>query len=163
MQSNRRFFFAALVVTALFVALAVASSVSAARAGRLAVAFTRADGSLTPQFSLLVVSTYTDRQRGLMYVKELPKDEGMLFVFPESKEQQFWMKNTYVSLDLIFINEDRLVVGVKERAVSMSTQRLSVPRPAQYVIELVAGSAADNGITPGAKVEFYGPVPEASS
>jgi uncharacterized membrane protein (UPF0127 family) len=85
----------------------------------------------------------------------------MLFVFPSSSLQEFWMKNTFVSLDIIFIDEDKKIVGIKRNTIPQSTDIISVERPSKYVIELVAGSAEKLGIHEGQSTAiFHGPVPD---
>jgi uncharacterized membrane protein (UPF0127 family) len=94
-----------------------------------------------------VVDTPASRETGLMYRKSLPKDYGMLFVFPvEISNMTFWMKNTWVSLDIVFISQDKRVTRVHER-VPPSDEKTTdeevarVRGPAQYVLELPAGAA----------------------
>lgn len=78
----------------------------------------------------------------------------MLFIFPEVKERKFWMKNTVLSLDIIFIDEEKKVLGVVEKAVPFSTESVGVEEPSKYVIEVNAGVAQELGIKPGIKIEF---------
>jgi hypothetical protein len=108
---------------------------------------------------LRIVNTPQERERGLMYETRLAEDEGMLFVFPTEQEHPFWMKNTPLSLDMIFINSAREVVGVVTDAPPFSESQLTVHKPSLYVIELRAGSAKKLGVKEGNKVVFGGPVP----
>jgi uncharacterized protein len=101
-----------------------------------------------------LASTEQERARGLMYRHDLPADAGMLFVFPETADHAFWMKNTPLPLDMIFIGEDLGIVGVVEHAVPFSTRSLRVAYPSRYVLEVNAGFAARNRIGPGDRVEF---------
>jgi uncharacterized protein len=89
-----------------------------------------------------------------MYRHDLAADAGMLFVFPETADQAFWMKNTPLPLDMIFIGEDLVVVGIVENAIPFSTRLLRVARPSRYVLEVHAGFSAANRIGPGDRVEF---------
>jgi uncharacterized protein len=98
--------------------------------------------------------TEQDRTRGLMYRHDLAADAGMLFVFPETADHPFWMKNTPLPLDMIFIGEDLLVVGIVENAIPFSTRSLRVVRPSRYVLEVHAGFSARNRIAPGDRVAF---------
>ncbi len=95
-----------------------------------------------------------ERSRGLMFKKELAPNRGMLFVFPEEKEQPFWMKNTYISLDMIFIDSSKRVVGVVANAEPLSEKVLTIGKPAKYVVEVSAGFAKDNGVTLGTAVSL---------
>ncbi|MEZ4754333.1 MAG: DUF192 domain-containing protein [Bdellovibrionota bacterium] len=78
------------------------------RGDQITASFTNPDGSKTPALGLKVARSDAERAKGLMLVKkgELDENEGMLFIFPEEKIQSFWMRNTYISLDIIFIGSD---------------------------------------------------------
>ncbi|MDZ7379397.1 MAG: DUF192 domain-containing protein, partial [candidate division KSB1 bacterium] len=108
-----------------------------------------------------VADTPEKRTRGLMYRKDLPGNAGMLFVFPEPDVLEFWMKNTPLSLDIIFFDRDCRIVGIVERAVPFSTQPLGPGVPSQYVLEVHGGFARTHGIAVGQRAEFIH-VPSAS-
>jgi len=108
---------------------------------------------------LRIVNTPSERERGLMYETKLADDEGMLFVFPEEKEHPFWMKNTPLPLDMIFLNATREVVGFVLDASPFSESQLTVKKPSLYTIELRAGAVKRLGLREGNKVVFGGPVP----
>lgn len=101
-----------------------------------------------------VVDTPDSRAHGLMYRRDLGADAGMLFIFPTEVEQHFWMKNTPLPLDMIFIGSDRHIVGIVADAKPFSTNPLSVGAPSQYVLEVNAGYCAKHGIGAGDAVEF---------
>jgi uncharacterized membrane protein (UPF0127 family) len=101
-----------------------------------------------------VVDTPVGRQQGLMYRRELAADAGMLFVFPTDGVQHFWMKNTLIPLDMLFIDRDRRVVGIVANAVPMSTQPVGPDKPCRYVLEVNGGFSARHGVTEGATVEL---------
>lgn len=96
------------------------------------------------------------RERGLMYRKSMPADRGMLFIFPEALPRSFWMKNTYLPLDMIFINGAHQVVGVVHHAEPLTMTPRSVPTPAQYVLEVNAGFAKRFGVDADTAVTFVG-------
>jgi uncharacterized membrane protein (UPF0127 family) len=97
------------------------------------------------------------RQRGLMFRRELAPDAGMLFVFPPpDRRQAFWMRNTFLPLDMIFIDGDRRVVGVVERAEPRTDTLREVDAPSRYVLEVNGGFAAQHGVGPGARVDILG-------
>ena len=98
--------------------------------------------------------TAETRTRGLMYRRDLPSDAGMLFVSPETRDYSFWMKNTPLALDMIFIDEQRRVVGLIENAVPFSLAPLSVGKPSRYVLEVHAGFSQRHRIQAGDPVEF---------
>jgi uncharacterized protein len=102
-----------------------------------------------------VARTEAERQRGLMHRERLAPDEGMLFVFPTAAAHAFWMKNTLIPLDMIFIDDDGRVVGVVERAQPHSLE----PRSggvSRYVLEVNGGWAAAHAIRKGDRVRFDG-------
>ena len=105
-------------------------------------------------FRVEVADTAEERRWGLMYRRELGTDEGMLFVFPDEKVQSFWMKNTPLSLDIIFMDRRRRVVGIIHDTVPFSTRSVSVRVPSQYALEVRAGMARRNGIAVGDRVRF---------
>ena len=99
------------------------------------------------------------RAQGLMYRDRLPENRGMLFVFSEPSVQSFWMKNTLIPLDMIWIDGDRRVVHVKHdvppcRADPCPGYDPGVP--ALYVLEVAGGVARQQGLEVGARLEFEG-------
>jgi uncharacterized protein len=115
---------------------------------------------INSNFLLDVVSTPEERAKGLMYITYLPENEGMLFVFPKSEKQTFWMKNTPLPLDLIFIDDKFNVVGIVDNATPFSEKRLSVDEKSKYIIEINGGLASKKGIEKGSKVSFGYPLPK---
>lgn len=97
-----------------------------------------------------------ERQRGLMFRERLDDDAGMLFVFEREKIQSFWMKNTRLPLDMIFISDDGTIAGIVENAEPSTTASRRVARPSRYVLELIAGSARARGLAAGQRVSFEG-------
>lgn len=101
-----------------------------------------------------VARTEEQRRRGLMYVQNLPVDEGMLFLFPQEDMQVFWMHNTLISLDMIFIRSDMTVAGVVENAEPLSLENRGVGTPSRYVLEVNGGLAKKWGVAAGTPVTF---------
>jgi uncharacterized membrane protein (UPF0127 family) len=101
-----------------------------------------------------VAATPEALQRGLMYRTELPDGHGMLFVFPEDRDHRFWMKNTLIPLDMLFIGADGTIVGVHANATPLSTASVGVGRPSRYVLEVPGGWAARRGVAAGQRVEL---------
>lgn len=101
-----------------------------------------------------VVSTPRAIQRGLMYRRHLPPDHGMLFVFPDERVRSFWMKNTLLPLDMIFVRDDGSVAGVVADTEPMTLDSRSVGIPTRYVLEVNAGWAARHGIVPGTRMRL---------
>jgi uncharacterized membrane protein (UPF0127 family) len=91
-----------------------------------------------------------------MYRTDLPRDRGMLFLFEVPDEHAFWMRNTLLPLDLIFLGEDRAVVGIVSNATPRTDTLRSVHKPSKYVLEVGAGEAALHGVVPGTRAVFLG-------
>ena len=105
-------------------------------------------------FHVEVAVTPEEHARGLMYRSRLADDAGMVFVFEEPSVQRFWMKNTLIPLDMIFIGKDRKVVGVVENAAPETETERTVGAPSQYVLEISGGLWAKLGIHRGEPVDF---------
>jgi len=103
---------------------------------------------------LVVADTPDARTRGLMSRKHLPRGRGMLFVFDEEEDHEFWMKNTLIPLDMIFIAADGRIVGVAAEATPLSTAAVGVGHPSRFVLEVPGGWAARRGIKAGDRVEL---------
>jgi len=103
-------------------------------------------------FSVEMATTEEEKQTGLMYRKELADGKGMLFDFKPEQEVSMWMKNTYVSLDMIFIRADGRILRIAENTEPLSTKIISSQGPARAVLEVVAGTAQQYGIRPGDRV-----------
>ena len=101
-----------------------------------------------------VAQTAAERQRGLMYRKQLDPDAGMLFLFERPQHNVFWMHNTYLPLDMMFITSDWTVLGIVENATPQTDSPREVPGLSQYVLEVNAGYSRQHGIAAGTKVRF---------
>ena len=89
-----------------------------------------------------------------MFRTEMGADEGMLFPYEQPQMLSFWMRNTVLSLDLIFIGQDRRVINIAANAVPYSEESIPSDAPAIAVLELNAGRAEALGIVPGSKVDW---------
>ena len=109
-------------------------------------------------FSVELATNAAERAVGLMNRKELPEGRGMLFDFHDDQPVQFWMHNTYIALDMIFIAGDGRVVRVAENAKPMSDDLIPSGRPVRAVLEVIGGTASKFGIAPGDRVTgaFFG-------
>lgn len=130
----------------------------------ISVRFRHADGSRTSEFILDIAATSAARAKGLMFRRpeDMAADEGMLFIFPDESQRSFWMKNTLIPLDMIFVAADKTVVGILPDVPPMNEHPRTLPAPSQYVIELHAGTAKKAGVVLGSHVEFGGALPPAS-
>ena len=108
------------------------------------------------EVALEVAATPAQQERGLMYRSSLAEGRGMLFVFDQDGNHTFWMRNTLIPLDMLFIARDGTVVGIHANATPLSTANISVGKPSRYVLEVPGGWAARHGIAAGARVEFRG-------
>lgn len=93
-------------------------------------------------------------QYGMMYRKSMDFDRGMLFKMQYERPQSFWMKNTYISLDIIYINSQMNIVSIQEKAEPLSEKSLPSYEPAIYVLEVNGGYSEAMGVKPGDKVVF---------
>ena len=103
-------------------------------------------------FTVELAESSEERSRGLMFRKEMAADAGMLFDFKVSGQVQFWMKNTYLSLDMIFIRENGIVARVEENTVPLSTKIVASVEPVRYVLEVIAGTSKRIGLKAGDRV-----------
>ena len=103
-------------------------------------------------FSVEMATTEQEKETGLMYRKELADGKGMLFDFSPEQEVSMWMKNTYISLDMIFIRADGRILRIAENTEPMSTRIIPSRGLAKGVLEVIAGTAKKYGIEPGDRV-----------
>ncbi|WP_208979551.1 DUF192 domain-containing protein [Pseudovibrio axinellae] len=103
-------------------------------------------------FQVQVAESASDRAKGLMGRTDLTPDQGMLFIFPQSGLQYFWMKNTPSALDIIFIGTDYKIKRIAHNTVPFSEDVISSDVPVKYVLEVLAGRAAELGIKPGDRI-----------
>ena len=120
-----------------------------------AVVFTSADGKEV-LFHVALARSPEELQRGLMFQKTLPINDGMLLIFPHSERQHLWMKNTFIPLDMIHINREKQIVGIVENARPHDKRPRGVGEPALYVLEINAGLVRRKGINKQWNVRFIG-------
>ena len=92
------------------------------------------------QLHLVIVNSPNDLQQGLMYHKSLLENHGMLFDSGKWENKSIWMKNTYIPLDIIYVDEQYQIIGIIENTVPLSTKPINIDRPSRYVIEVPAGT-----------------------
>lgn len=103
-------------------------------------------------FAVEVVSNDVERAKGLMFRKELPEGQGMLFDFQRDQEIAMWMRNTYIPLDMIFIAGDGRIRRIAENTEPMSERIIPSGGPVRGVLEVIGGTARKLGIAPGDRV-----------
>lgn len=100
-----------------------------------------------------LADTPETRRRGLMFRTKMPRDEGMLFDFQETREVAFWMRNTFIPLDMIFIDERGTIKHIHHRAVPQDPTSIPSKFPVRFVLEINGGLAKQYGLKPGDKVK----------
>lgn len=103
-------------------------------------------------FSVEIADNDAERARGLMYRKELPEGQGMLFDFHREQEVSFWMQNTYIPLDMVFIRADGRILRIAENTEPLSTKLIPSGGPVRAVLEVIGGTTRKLGIAPGDRV-----------
>jgi uncharacterized membrane protein (UPF0127 family) len=104
------------------------------------------------KFSVDLSETQEKQALGLMFRDSMPQDHGMLFIFPRESPRSFWMKNTRISLDILYFDGQLALVSMSENTLPCRTQQCPAypsSGPARYVLELNAGKAAELGVKPG--------------
>src|SRR5260221_390692 len=128
----------------------------AGTAGRLAAAELQpleiASKSGVHVFAVEMASTPAEQANGLMFRRELPEGQGMLFDFHDEQPLSFWMKNTYIPLDMIFIRGDGRILRIAENTVPLSETLVPSGGPVRAVLEVIGGTAQKLGIAPGDRV-----------
>jgi uncharacterized membrane protein (UPF0127 family) len=109
-------------------------------------------------YTIEIAEDDASREHGLMDRTQMDEDHGMLFIFPDDAPRAFWMKNTKIPLDMIFLDGDRKIVSVTHGAEPCVTERCPAytsGAPARYVLELNAGQAAKLGLTSGDEMTVH--------
>ena len=103
------------------------------------------------QFRVEVADTAEERARGLMFVESMPRGAGMLFAYPEPEPVSFWMRNTLIPLDMVFMSSDGVVTRVHANAVPGDETPIPGGDEVQFVLEINGGLAETLGIAPGSE------------
>jgi len=110
------------------------------------------DAPNTPKVDVELAVSEKEVTRGLMYRRSMPEEHGMLFRLDERREHTFWMHNTCMPLDMLFIDEDGTVVGIVESAQPLTDSSRTVGCPSVFVLEVNAGWCRRHGVKPGQKL-----------
>ncbi len=113
------------------------------------------DGEVTRTIDIEIADSPYEWETGLMYRESMEDNQGMLFIYPNSAPRSFYMKNTYIPLDIIFMNNDTTVVSFKENAPPRDESSIPSNAPAKFVLEINAGKMAVWNIEVGDKMRFY--------
>ncbi len=122
--------------------------------GLAVVPLTVTNGKKTHTFQVEVAATPLDQAKGMMFRTRMGPDEGMIFPRDGYAQASFWMKNTPLSLDIIFVGTDGRISNIAANTVPYSLESITSDGIAAAVLELRAGRAAELGIVPGYKVEW---------
>lgn len=118
------------------------------------LSFLDSDGSKVSTIRFIKADDPQERNQGLMDVNSMPEDAGMVFYFDNEEPQSFWMANTPLPLDIMYVNADSIIVSIYKSTVPFSNETLPSGAPAKYVIETNAGYSISNDIKEGMKVRF---------
>ncbi len=110
-----------------------------------------------PAVNVELAQTDPHRMRGLMYRTHMPGDQGMLFSWSGERVRSFWMRNTCIPLDMLFIAGDGLIVGILEQVPTLNEESRQIPCPAQHVLEVNAGWCREHGVRAGQRVGIEPP------
>ncbi|TYB73818.1 DUF192 domain-containing protein [Bizionia saleffrena] len=116
--------------------------------------FKKGTDSIIKVLDIELALTQTERDLGLMYRNELKDNQGMLFVFPDSQPRSFYMRNTHISLDIIYLDHNRAIVSIQREAKPMDESSLPSESAAQYVLEINGGLSKKWNLEAGDKIEF---------
>ena len=116
--------------------------------------FYQSDSSKIVRIDIEIADDDAQREKGLMFRRHLDENHGMLFIFAGEEPRSFWMKNTWIPLDIIYLNGNKRVVKIWENTTPLSEISIPSEKPAQYVLEVNAGFCARYGITKSAWMVF---------
>lgn len=107
------------------------------------------DGQKIAEIDIEIADNQADITQGLMYRSQMDEDHGMLFLMPSTEDQSFWMLNTEIPLDIIFVGEDQRIINVAANTTPGSLDPVSSTAPARYVLEVNGGYAQRKGLKAG--------------
>jgi uncharacterized membrane protein (UPF0127 family) len=118
------------------------------------IVFTDAPGA--PQVEVELARDEAARERGLMYRTSMPDDHGMLFSWDSESPRTFWMRNTCIPLDMLYVDKDGVIAGILEQVPTLNDAPRGIRCPVEHVLELNAGYARAHGLAPGMKLKIEG-------
>lgn len=116
--------------------------------------FLKKDNSLITTIDIEIAENDQERAKGLMWRKSMPENSGMLFLFDNEKQLSFWMKNTLIPLDIIYVNKLKEITDIHNNTVPLSEISIPSKKPVQFTIEVIAGFCNNNQINIGDKIKF---------
>ena len=116
--------------------------------------FISSAGDTLRKLDIEIADTEEKRIQGLMYRSTMSDTQAMLFIFPREEDRHFWMKNTYISLDILFAKEDGTIVTIQRNTQPYSEKSVPSYEPSRYVIEVVAGFCDLYNVKVGDRFEY---------
>jgi len=116
--------------------------------------FVESDGSAVRSIDIEIAETEEARARGLMFRQDLGYDRGMLFLFETADTNGFWMKNTPLPLDILFVSPDSQIINIVKRTTPFSEETVTPEAPKQFVVEVRGGFTSMYGIEPGMRIRW---------
>ena len=130
------------------------AGIQKSEAGLRLSALTVQSGDTVHEFTVEVAETADEQARGLMFRTELAPDKGMIFPFKQDRAASFWMKNTVIPLDIIFVRRDGTIESIAANTTPYSQEAVRSDGPVAAVLELAGGRAGELGIGPGDQVNW---------
>ena len=121
--------------------------------GKLTI-FKSTSDTIISHFDIEIADNNYETQTGLMHRQTMQNDRAMLFIFPDMRMRSFYMKNTYIPLDIIYLDKERIIVSIQENAKPLDETSLPSLFPAQYVLEINGGLSDKLSLKVGDKIEF---------
>jgi hypothetical protein len=118
------------------------------------LSFVGADGKTRQKIEIEIADDDRQREQGLMWRRNMAESRGMVFIFPQESEQRFWMRNTYIPLDIIYVNSKMEIVSIQKNCKTLNDGGLPSNAPAQYVVEVIGGFCDKHNIKAGTKILF---------
>ena len=118
------------------------------------LAFERPDGSRITAIAIEIAENDSSKARGLMGRRQLPDRGGMFFPYDEAASRSFWMANTYIPLDIIFVGPDSQIVNIVKNTRPLSEQEIDSEAPAQYIVEVRAGFADRHDLSDSTRIDW---------
>lgn len=111
-------------------------------------------GKAIKEIDIEVADTPEQRQQGLMWRKNMEENHGMLFIMEKEEQQGFYMRNTYIPLDILFVKADKTILNIHHKTVTLNDRTLLSDGVAKYVVEVNGGYCQKHGIVEGDKIDF---------
>ncbi len=113
------------------------------------------DDQIITNFKVKIISSLSDKEKGLMFVEDLPRDHGLLFNFEKEVVVNMWMKDTLIALDMIFIDKDSKIVKIAHSTSPLSKKRISSKKKVKMVLEINGSLAKKLNINVGDRIQFF--------